>query len=199
MPRGDLVDHPLNLIGLGGMRTQPLSFMFLQVQVTKISANDEDVIFLVIPDESEFSRCIPLMIGTCMLKRIVNVITGSELDRLSTSWAMVRTSCLLSKRGTVVVDSGTAGDGPIEGATSPESASFIEMDEPVFMKENVRLGPFQTQILECRTKPPLEESAHVMVTPLKAGESQPAGVQPLSLGLHVLHTYTRLELSSSKV
>ena len=27
LPLGDLVDHPLNLIGLGGMRTQPLSFM----------------------------------------------------------------------------------------------------------------------------------------------------------------------------
>ena len=29
LPLGDLVDHPLNLIGLGGMRTQPLSFMIL--------------------------------------------------------------------------------------------------------------------------------------------------------------------------
>ena len=116
------------------------------------------------------------MIGTCKLGRIVNVIKESELDRLSTSWVMARTSCLLSKQGTVVVDSGAVGDGPTEGTTAPESASGIEIDELVFMKENVRLGPFQTQILECRIKPLLGESTHVMVTPLKAGEFQPGGV-----------------------
>ena len=29
LPLCDLVDHPLNLIGLGGMRTRPLSFVIL--------------------------------------------------------------------------------------------------------------------------------------------------------------------------
>ena len=38
-----------------------------------------------------------------------------------------------------------------------------------------------------------------MVMPLKAGESQPSWVQPLPPGLHVLHAYTRLKMSSSKV
>ena len=57
------------------------------------------------------------------------------------------------------------------------------------MKDNVRLGPFQTQILECRTRPLLGESTHVMVIPLKAGEFQPGGGQPLPLGLHFcMHT-----------
>ena len=102
---------------------------------------------------------------------------------------MLRTSRLLSKQGTVMMDSGAARDGPAEGATTAESASFVEIDKPVFMKETVRLGPFQTQILECRTKPLLGESAYVMVTPLKAGKSQPGGVQPLPPRLHVLHAY----------
>ena len=35
-----------------------------------------------------------------MLGRIVNVIKESELDRLSTSWAMARASRLLCRRGT---------------------------------------------------------------------------------------------------
>ena len=67
------------------------------------------------------------------------------------------------------------------------------------MKENVRLGPFQTQILKCRVKPLIGESAHVIVMPLRAGESQLGGVHPLSPGLHVLHAHTRLKMSSSKV
>ena len=38
-----------------------------------------------------------------------------------------------------------------------------------------------------------------MVMPLKAGESQPGGAWPLPPGLHVLHAYTRLKMSSNKV
>ena len=40
LPLGDFVDHPLNLIGLGSTRTQPLCFVILQVQVTKITGYD---------------------------------------------------------------------------------------------------------------------------------------------------------------
>ena len=194
------VDHPLNLIGLDGMRTRPLGFVILHLQVNEITGYNEDVVFLVVPDESEFFWCIPLVIGTCTLGRIINVIKESELNRLSTSWAMVRASHLLSRWGTVVEDPGMAWDGPAEeGAASPESPAGWEVDEPVFIKENVRLGPFQTQILECKVKPLIGESTHVMVMPLRAGKSQPGGTWPLSPGLHVLHAYTRLKMSSNKV
>ena len=58
----------------------------------------------------------------------------------------------------MVVDSSAAGDGSTEEeAATCESSQSSEIDELVFMKENVRLGPFQTQILECRTKPLLGE------------------------------------------
>ena len=45
LPLHDLVDHPLNLIGLGGTRTCPLSFVILQVQVNEITGYNEDVSF----------------------------------------------------------------------------------------------------------------------------------------------------------
>ena len=97
LPLCDLVDHTLNLIGLGGTRTYPLSFVILWVQVSEITGYDEDVVFLVVPNKSEFSQCIPLVIGICTLGRIVNMIKESELDRLSTSWAMARASHLLRR------------------------------------------------------------------------------------------------------
>ena len=84
LPLQDLVDHTLNLIGLGGMRTRSLDFVILWVQVSEIAGYGEDVVFLVVPDESEFSWCIPLVIETCMLGWIINVIKESELDRMST-------------------------------------------------------------------------------------------------------------------
>ena len=43
------------------------------------------------------------------------------MDRLSTPWAMVRASHLLSQWGTVVEDMDMASDGPVEeGVTAPE-------------------------------------------------------------------------------
>ena len=105
-----------------------------------------------------------------MLGRIVNVIKESELDRLSTPWAVVGASHLLSRWCMAVMDLVAAGDYPKEGgAATPKSSQSLEIDELIFMKENVKLGPIQMQILECKTKPLVRESAHVMV---KASESQ---------------------------
>ena len=69
-----------------------------------------------------------------------------------------------------------------EEATMSGASQDQEIDELVFMKESMKLGQFQTQIIDCKTKPLLEKSAHVMVMPLKAGEAQPDGVPHLSEG-----------------
>ena len=200
LPLRDLVDHSLNLVGLGGKRTRPLGFVILRVQVNKITGYDKDVVFLMVSDELEFSQHVPIVIGACTLGRIVNVIKESEMDRLLTPWVMVRASHLLNKWGTVAADPGMARDGPAEeGTVAAEPPTGQDLDEPVFMRENVRLGPFQTQILECRVKPLIGESAHVMVTPLRAGETQPGGMQPLPPRLHVMHAYARLKMSSNRV
>ena len=130
----------------------------------------------MVPDESEFSRCVPLVIWTCTLGQIANMIKESELDRLSTPWAVARVSCLLSRQGTVVVDQCMAGDNPVgEGAIALESSLGLDMGKPTLMKENVRLGPFQTQIMEYSNKLLIGESARVMVMSVRAGESQPGG------------------------
>ena len=67
------------------------------------------------------------------------------------------------------------------------------------MKESLKLGPFQTQIIECKTEPLLGECAHMMIMPLRAYEAQLEGTQPLPWGLHILHAYTWLKMRSSKV
>ena len=89
LPLVDLVDHMLNLVGLGGKCTSPLRFIILHVQVREIAGYDGDVVFLVVPDKSEFGCRVPLVIGTCMIGRIINVIRESEIDCLSMPWAMV--------------------------------------------------------------------------------------------------------------
>ena len=74
LPLHDLVDQPLILVGFGGMRTRLLGFVILRVQVIEIAGYNEDMVFLMVPDESEFSWHVPIVIGTCTLGRIINVI-----------------------------------------------------------------------------------------------------------------------------
>ena len=51
LPLVDLVDHPLNLVGLGGKCTSPLGCVILCMQVREIGGYDEDVVFLMVPNE----------------------------------------------------------------------------------------------------------------------------------------------------
>ena len=74
LPLEDLVDYPLNLVGLGGKCTSPLGFVILCMQVWGIAGYDKDAVFLVVPDESEFGQRVPLVVGTCTIGRIINVI-----------------------------------------------------------------------------------------------------------------------------
>ena len=92
----DLVDHPLNLVGLGRKCTSLLRFVILHMWVREINGYDEDVVFLMVPDKSEFSRRVPLVIGTCTIGRMINVIWKSEIDHLSMPWAMAWMAQLLS-------------------------------------------------------------------------------------------------------
>ena len=54
LPLEDLVDYPVNLVGLGGMCTSPLGCVILHMQGCGIAGYDEDTVFLVVPDESDF-------------------------------------------------------------------------------------------------------------------------------------------------
>ena len=198
LPLVDLVNHPLNLIGLSGKCTSPLRFIILHVQVREITGYDEDVVFLMVPDKSEFSHRVPLIIGTCTIGRIINVIHKSEIDHLSTPWAMALIAQLLSCQKSMAVSTPeSTREAQSEGVSG--GPQEVDVDELVTVRESIHLGLFQTEIIEGWVKPLLGDMAHVMITPLKAGEGQSWEARPLPLGLHVLHTFTCLKNGSSRV
>ena len=79
------VDYPLHLVGLGGQHTHSLKFIITRLQVKEIAGYDEDAVFLIIPDEASFSRCI------------IKIIKESEIDQLSTPWLTVCLAQMLSQ------------------------------------------------------------------------------------------------------
>ena len=198
LPLVDLVNHPLNLVGLGGKCTSLFGFVILCMQVREIAGYDEDVVFLVVPDESEFGRRVPLVIGTWMMGRIINIIRESEIDHLSMPWATAPMAQLLSCwKSMATFTLGNAGKAQSEGASG--GPQEVDVNELVTVRESICLGPFQTEIIEGWVKPLLGDTAHVMIMPLKAGEGQLREARPLPPGLHVLHTYTHLKNGSGRV
>ena len=115
LPLVDLVDHPLNLVG---------DHWYY-----------EDVVFLVVPDESEFGRRVPLVIGTCTIGRIINVIRASEIDCPSMPWAMVQMVQLLSCwRSMAVFTQESAGKAQSGGASG--GPQEVDVDELVTVREH---------------------------------------------------------------
>ena len=115
LPIVDLVDHPLNLVGLGRKCTSLLGFIILCMQVREITGYDEDVVLLMVPNESEFSQRVPFVIGTCTIGRIINIIQGSEIDCLSMPWATVQMVQLLSCQKRMAVLNPESGGSSIRG------------------------------------------------------------------------------------
>ena len=74
LPLSKLVNYPLHLVGLGGSHTCPLGFVIAGLQVKEVAGYDKDVVFLVVLDGSDFGKRVPIVIGTCMLTRVINVI-----------------------------------------------------------------------------------------------------------------------------
>ena len=111
---------------------------------------------------------------------------------------MVRMAQLLSCwKSMAVFTQGNAVEAQSEGASG--GPQEVDVDELVTVRESIHLGPFQTKIIEGWVKPLLRDMAHVMITPLKAGESQPWEARPLPLGLHILHVYMHLKNGSGRV
>ena len=140
LPLEDLVDYPLNLVGLGGKHTSPLGFVILHMQVWGITGYDEDAVFLVVPYESDFRWRVFLVVGTCTIGRIINVIRESKIDSLAMPWSTTRVARLLSCQLGMAIPASEGAETPVEGASGGSPQGSI--NELVTVRENVCLGPF---------------------------------------------------------
>ena len=119
------------------------------------------------------------------------MIKESEMDRISTPWATVRLSQLLSWR--IVAENTQKG---AEGTNAPAER---EVDTMVEMRSSTHVGPFQTKILEGKIAQAPTQDTHVMVTPIGCAELKRDGGCQLPPGIQVLHVYTTLTADSKQI
>ena len=128
----------------------------MRLQVKEVAGYDEDVAFLLVPDGSSFGKRVLLVIGTCTLAQVINVIKESEMDKISTPWVTVCLAQLLLR--CVMTE---------ESHKDKNTASHETMDEVIEMKDNVCVGPFQAEILKGRVAQMPTQDTHVMVAPIR--------------------------------
>ena len=66
-------------IGLGNAYMRPLGYVVIWVQVDGVQGYDEDQIALVIPDLSNFTVSVPVILETPTISCIVNVMKEKRL------------------------------------------------------------------------------------------------------------------------
>ena len=81
-PITDLLGAKVACVGLGNAYTRPLGYVVIQVQVDGVQGYDEDQIALVIPDLSNVSARISVILGTPTISCIINVMKEREINAL---------------------------------------------------------------------------------------------------------------------
>ena len=75
----------LDLEPTGGGRVPYDGYVEVRLQIPNVQAFDLDVLMLVIP-ESEYSKSVPITIGTIHIDEIINLITDEELKLANRKW-----------------------------------------------------------------------------------------------------------------
>ena len=86
-----------------------------------------------------------------------------------------------------------------EASGGQDAPVMEEVDEVVELKDNVHMGPFQTEILKGRAAEVPACHMHVMILPIRHVEVESGKACPLPPGLQVLHAYTMLTAGSKHV
>ena len=71
-----------------------MGYVIVCIRFNEIKGYDEDQVCLVMEDNSEFASRVPMILGTPITECILNIMTKSEVTKLSVAWATVRTSTI---------------------------------------------------------------------------------------------------------
>ena len=97
LPMGPLSDLREGLQGVKVPRNTfagALGYVIVHIRFNEMKGYDEDQVYLFMEDNSEFASRVPVILGTPTTEHVLNVMTKSEITKLSVAWAMVRTNTI---------------------------------------------------------------------------------------------------------
>ena len=129
----------------GGYYTEPIGYVLVWVQFPGIPSYDENQVALVIRDGSEFSRRVPVIIGTPTIDRVVRALKDSELDTIPEEWQRARHAHEYVN-GFFVRSMNPAGPMPTNTNQNP-----LDLNEKVFLKNKCTIPGFESVVVWART------------------------------------------------
>ena len=72
----------IHIHGVGAARTGPMGYIVMKVQVEGVPSYGKDQVFLVIDDNSAYSRRVPVILGTPTINRVVMAMRESEMSTM---------------------------------------------------------------------------------------------------------------------
>ena len=127
----------MSLVGIRGVKTGPLGFIMLKTCVVGVCGYREDQVFLVVPDTSTFGSCVPIILGTSTIRRVINIIKESEMDELSTLWSATKLVTQLSLQKAEVIEQ-------LQNSVATKPIDLLNLNEILRMKEKEEIEPFST-------------------------------------------------------
>ena len=80
------VTRGIPIHGVGGTRTDPMGYVVMRVQIEGVPSYTKDQVFLVIDDNSAYSRRVPVILGTPMINRVVMAMREMEMHTAPPEW-----------------------------------------------------------------------------------------------------------------
>ena len=150
----------------------------------RVQGYDEDEIALIIPDFSNFTTRVPVILGTPTIGRVVNVMREAEMDALATLWANARAAHPLAVRRMMPVEVGNDQDGRYDA----------DQNSPLMYTQRVEiLEPVSSHVIPMKmTEAYLGEHLNMMGQALHAQDGT------LPPGITMQNMYTELRKGSRK-
>ena len=181
-PITNLISRRVVCIGLGNAYTWPLGYVIVKVQVDGVQGYNEDQIAQVVPDLSNFTERILIILGTPTISCVINVIKEREIDTLAMPWVNAWVAHLLSvwRAAATVADDQTM-----------EESGLDEYDKVVVTKNTETVDAFSSHVIPMEAeKAYTGEHINVMTQALQTKDGS------LLQGLTMQDVYTELRKGS---
>ena len=189
------VTQGIPIHGIGGARTGPMGYIVMKVQVEGVPSYGEDQVFLVIDDNSAFSRRVPVILGTPTINRVVMVMRESEMSTAPPEWQYSQCSYKFANRFFMGMVGAESGEGAVGFATNT-AISPTNLDEKIRLKDGFAVPMFGTLVLHGQTERMMRLDRTLWVI---TQAPYPEDQANLPNGLYVLSTYTQLNPGSRRV
>ena len=119
---------------VGDAHTGPMGYVVMKVQIEGVPSYGEDQVFLVVDDNSAYSRLVPVILGTPTINHVIMVMRESEMSTAPPEWQYSHCSYEFTN-GFFMGMVGAEAKGGAVGFATNTAVNPVNLDERIKLKE----------------------------------------------------------------